>query len=72
MLCSTPEGDAVYTVPAGSWLGVIDEAGDWYRVVSARHDGWIRKDQTTDAPHFSLRAVVSRTMADLVQNYALF
>ena len=72
VLHTEPGGEAIHTIPAGSWLGVVDENDGWYRVITARHDGWVKTADTTEAQHLSLRAVVSRTMADLVQNYVLF
>ena len=66
-----PGGSFVTGIPARSWLGVTDEQDGWYRVITARHDGWVRIDETSEAPHLTLRAVVSQKMSDLVQNYAL-
>ena len=31
----------------GTWVGVVEESGDWYKVVTAGPDGWIHKDNVS-------------------------
>ena len=71
-LYDAPGGKVLHTIAPRSWLGVMEEEAGWYKVISARQDGWVKISDTSEAPHASLRAVLSQKMTDLVQNYVLF
>ncbi len=49
-----PAGKPINKILMNTWLGVLEESGDWYRVVTAGDDGWIRKSDTKDVQDLKL------------------
>ena len=64
-------GNPVKSLPAGSWLGVVSEDGDWASVITAQDDGWVKLEDTVTSQPFSLKASISKGMSGLIQNYIL-
>ncbi len=44
----------VNTVLLGTWLGVTEESGNYYKVTTAGDDGWVKKSETTDLLHLKV------------------
>ena len=40
-------GKPINKILMGTWVGVTEIKGDWYKVVTAGPDGWIHKDNPT-------------------------
>ena len=40
---------AINTILMGTWVGVTQESGDYYFIVTAGPDGWIHKDHVSDS-----------------------
>lgn len=40
-----PSGKTVNKILMGTWVGVTEEKGDWYKVITAGPNGWIHKDK---------------------------
>ena len=65
------DGNPVESLPAGSWLGVTSEDGEWASVITAQHDGWVKVSETVVSQPYSLRASLAKGMSGLIQNYIL-
>ncbi len=65
------DGTPLKSLPAGSWLGVVSESGEWASVITAQDDGWVKIGETVMSQPYSLRASLSKGMSGLIQNYIL-
>lgn len=67
-----PLGEVITLLPANTWIGITHESEGWYHVVTAQHDGWIRKEDCTMGRHVALATVVvSSDLGDGSFDYAL-
>lgn len=64
-------GAKLLSLDGGSWLGVVEDDSDWYHVITAQQDGWVRKEDTVDAKPFTLKAKFSDSVKGLIHNYVL-
>jgi hypothetical protein len=46
-------------VARGSWLGVLDDQGEWIHVIAVDGEGWVRKDDVESLPPMKLHVVWS-------------
>ena len=47
----------VAEVAEGSWLGEIESAGNWIKVISIDCEGWVKRADTEGVPPMGLHAV---------------
>lgn len=47
----------------GNWVGVIENVGDWVKVVGVYFTGWVRAEQLEAKPPFDLHIHQSETEA---------
>jgi hypothetical protein len=66
-----PLGDVITVLPANSWIGITHESDGWYQVITAHHNGWIRKEDCTSGKHIALAPVIPADRAQRVMDYAL-
>lgn len=71
VLYDAVDGNPIKSLPAGSWLGVVSEDGQWAEVITAQSDGWIKVQDTVMSQPFSLKASLSKGVSGLIQNYIL-
>jgi hypothetical protein len=64
-------GAELLRLDGGSWLGVTEDSNEWLHVITAQHDGWVRKAETVDAKPFTLKAKFSDKVKGLIHNYVL-
>ena len=41
----------------GAWIGVMEDQGDWLRVITSDGYGWIKSVQTREGSGFQLRTL---------------
>jgi hypothetical protein len=41
----------------GTWIGVMEQAGDWLRVITTEGYGWIKADHTIISDSFNIRVL---------------
>ncbi len=53
-----PFGDQIVAkLYDGAWIGVMEDQGEWIRVISTDGYGWIKADQTREGSGFRLRTL---------------
>lgn len=57
-LHDSPEGiSTIAQLNQGTWIGVMEQAGDWLRVITTEGYGWIKADHTIISDDFQIRVL---------------
>jgi hypothetical protein len=57
-LLDRPEGrSTIAQLNQGTWIGVMEQAGEWLRVITTEGYGWIKADLTIKSDDFKIRVL---------------
>ena len=57
-LMDRPEGSSVLAfLDQGTWIGVMEQVGEWLRVITTEGYGWIKADKTFSTDDYKIRVL---------------